>query len=108
MKELQKGDEANIEVAFLFSKVEANGKFPKVTKFHVATTVCSPDHGAGAGCTGPGVITTFTYFEYTPELALSAFFQTWQVKSSFTLTKPSKLSTFFYTFFRASLLLSLV
>ena len=81
MKELQKGDEANIEVAFLFSKAEANGKFPKVTKFHVATTVCSPDHGAGAGagCTGPGVITTFTYFEYTPELALTAFFQTWQV-----------------------------
>ena len=80
MEELQKGDEANIEVSFLFSKAEANGKFPKVTKFHVATTVCSPDHGsAGAGCTGQGVITTFTYFEYTPELALSAFFQTWQV-----------------------------
>ena len=86
MEALQKSDEANIEVAFLFSKAEANGKFPEVTKFHVATTVCSPDHGsagAGAGCTGPGVITTFTYFEYTPELALTAFFQTWQVESSF-------------------------
>ena len=83
MEELQKGSEANIEVAFVFSKAEANGKFPKVTKFHVANSVCSPDHGsAGDGCTGPGVITTFTYFEYTPELALTAFFQTWQVTSS--------------------------